>query len=142
MADETLLVITGMGVPPYSARGLKQMLAPIDAAVAIERDVNGGLHDLSFAQFRKYHSTISCTDQQAPALDGIWPGDVVTVDCVAELSFPVGGSPQRAVVPGSQHDEAGFTFYRPRLTMLVTGHTVEADEYGHETGWQLDLEEQ
>lgn len=142
MVDNTLLVLSGAGVPPYSARGLQQTLQPIAAATQMRRTVNGALVDISAAQFRKYSSSITCSDQQAPALEGIWPGEELVVDCVAELAYPImTGSPDREVVPGSSRDEDGFTFYRPRLTMLVVGFTEAKDEYGAVTSWQLDLEE-
>src|SRR5436309_12059154 len=100
MNDNTLLALTGIGIPDYSARGLTQTLEPIEAAASLRRTVNGGLKDLSFAQFRKYRSTISCRDQEPPAVDGVWPGQVVTIDCIAELSYPTGGSSARPVVSG------------------------------------------
>lgn len=138
----TLLVLTGIGVTPYSARGLTQTLEPIPGSVALRRTVNGALIDVSAPQFRKYQSTISCTDQQAPALNGVFPGLQVTVDCVAELAYATsGGSPDRTVVPGSSRTEDAFTFYRPRLVMIVTGYRTTTDEYGAAVGWQLDLEE-
>jgi hypothetical protein len=73
-------LIDGIGIPDYSARGLTQTLEPIEAAISLRRTINGGLKDLSFAQFRKYKSTISCHDQEPPAVDGVWPGHVVTID--------------------------------------------------------------
>jgi hypothetical protein len=141
MADETLLVLSGIGVPPYSARGLTQTLQPIEAAGSQRRTVNGTLVDLSQAQFRKYRSTIRCSDQDAPALDGIWPGQVVTVNCIAELCCPSTDTPAKPVVSGSQRIEGSFIFYRPQLTMQVVGLTMEKDEYGAATSWTLELEE-
>ena len=79
------LVIAGIGLPPASIRGVTQTLVPIGAAAQLMRTVNGTLIDVSAAAFRKYASTIRCSDQAPPALDGIWPGAPVTVDCVAEL---------------------------------------------------------
>jgi hypothetical protein len=73
MTDDTLLVLSGIGVPDYSARGLRHTLEPIEASASLRRTVNGALVDLSFAQFRKYKSTISCQDQEPPAVDGVWP---------------------------------------------------------------------
>ena len=129
----TLLVISGPGIPLYAARGLTQTLDPIDASVNTARTVNGTLIDLSPHQMRKYTSTISCTDVDAPALDGIWPGMALTVDCVAELGYPTAsGTPQRPVVPGSERVVGGYTYYRPRLEMLVTKYSVSVDEYGAE----------
>jgi len=141
MSDDTLLVLWGIGIPDYSARGLTQTLEPIEASANVRRTVNGALVDFSHAQFRKYKSTISCQDQEPPAIDGVWPGHVVTVDCVAELSYPATGSPARPVVPGSARSDGAFVFYRPRLEMRVTGFSVSLDEYGATTHWQMDLEE-
>jgi hypothetical protein len=139
MSDDTLLVLTGIGIPGYSARGLTQTLEPIEASVSLRRTVNGSLVDLSFAQFRKYKSTISCQDQEPPAVDGVWPGHVVTVDCVTELSYASGGSPARAVISGSSRTEGAFVFYGPQLQMLVTGFSVNRDEYGAAVQWQMTL---
>lgn len=145
----TLLVLSGAGVPPYSARGLTQDLTYINASVAMRRTVNGTLTDVSDPNFRKYASKITCTDQQAPALSGIWPGMVLTVDCVNELSFYAGTDSTdepdsidgRTVVPGSGYFADGFFFYRPRLTMMVTKYWPQQDEYGATVAWELDLEE-
>lgn len=138
----TLLSISGMGVPPYSARGLQQTLEPIEAAASMRRTVNGELKDISAPQFRKYASTITCTDQQVPALDGIFPGHIVDVECVARLCYLTdGGSPQRNAVPDSSMVEGDFTFYRPLLTMRVMGYSEQEDEYGAIVSWTLQLEE-
>lgn len=138
----TLLVISAIGVSPYSARGLTQTLEPIQQAASLTRSINGASMDLSVAQFRKYKSSISCTDQNAPAFDGMWPGAEVTVDCVATLSYKSdGGSPQRDVVPGSERIEGDYTIYRPRLEMVVVAFNQQEDEWGASIAWQLDLEE-
>lgn len=138
----TLLTLSGVGVPPYSARGLTQTLEPIEASVQLRRTVNGALADLSYEPFRKYKSTISCQDQEPPAVDGVWPGQMVTVECVAELCFvTAGGSPARVAVEDSERIDGAFTFYRPILTMRVTGFSVTRDEYGSAVSWQLQLEE-
>jgi hypothetical protein len=142
MMVDTILVLSGIGVPLYSARGLTQSLEPIDAAANLQRTINGELVDFSYAQFRKYKSSISCSDQRPPACDGIWPGKVVTVDCVSELSYLTAtGSPQREVVTDSSYVEGDFTFYRPRLNMLVVGFSMTADEWDAGVNWQLQLEE-
>jgi hypothetical protein len=138
----TMLTLSGVGVPPYSARGLTQTLEPIEASVQLRRTVNGVLADLSDAPFRKYKSTISCQDQEPPALDGLWPGQIIVVECVAELSFvTVGGSPARLAVADSERVDGDFTVYRPILTMRATGFSVTRDEYGGAVSWQLQLEE-
>jgi len=136
-----MLVLSVMGVPLYSARGLSQTLEPIGASKNMRRSINGVLTDVAHPQFRKYQSKITCTDMRTPAVDGIWPGMVVVVDCVAYLSYKIGGAPQRTVVSGSSFDEGGFTFYRPRLTMMITASTEQVDEWTAAVPWELDLEE-
>lgn len=142
MANETLLVLTGIGVAPYSARGLEQSLKPISASGQLRRTINGELIDLSETQLRKFSSTISGRDQLSPVTNGIWPGRTVTVSCVAELCYPTsGGSPDRPVVSGSQRVEGDMTYYRPQLTMRVVDWQINEDEWGREVGWSLELEE-
>jgi hypothetical protein len=136
MAD---LVIAGIGLPAASIRGVTQTLEPIGAAAQLMRTVNGALVDVSAAAFRKYASTIRCSDQAPPALDGLWPGQLVTVDCVAELVHAVGGSAARAVVESRVED--GFVFYRPRLAMRVLSFDLDRDEWGAIVAWTLVLEE-
>lgn len=138
---QTFLSISVMGVPLYSARGLTQTLEPISAAANMRRSINGILIDVAHDQFRKYKSKITCTDMRTPAIDGIWPGMTVVVDCAAFLSYPSSGSPQRTVVAGSEFTEGSFVFYRPRLTMLVTAFTDQFAEWPGEVEWELELEE-
>jgi hypothetical protein len=140
MSDETVLTLTGIGVPPYSARGLTQTLEPIEQAASLQRTINGVLHDLSLSAFRKYKSTITGSDQRPPACDGVWPGKLVEVDCIAELAYSEGGTPERDAVGGSSVED-GFVYYRPHLTMMVTGFQLSKDEWGAIIGWTMDLEE-
>lgn len=143
LVDPTVLRLWGIGVPPYSARGLVQNITPIDASVHLRRTVNGRMVDLSHDQFRKYASTITGSDQSPPAVDGIWPGQQVTVDCIVELAYPeYDGGNLREEVPGSKRQETGFWFYRPRLHMVVRNFTIERNEYGAVVGWTMDLEEE
>lgn len=139
---ETLLTITGFGLTPYSARGIQQTLEPIAQSSNLRRTVNGALVDVSAPEFRKYRSVISCEDMNVPAIDGVWPGQQVTVDCVAELSYLTsGGTAQRTAVAGSSRTAGSFTFYRPRLTMRIVTFNQSIDETGAVIGWQLELEE-
>jgi len=143
---QTLLVLsTPLGIPFYSARGLKQTLTPIQAATAnIQRDINGTLVDIaSNSSFQKYASHIECGDSDTRstlALDGIWPGQLVTVDCVAELITKT--TPARTFVPGSEWtDSSGFLHYRPRLNMMVMNFSSQESEWEATVTWSLDLEE-
>jgi hypothetical protein len=140
---ETLLVINGL-LTPYAVRGVQQSLEPITSAASVRRSVNGTLVDLSVPELRKYRSTISCADQSVPAVDGVWPGLVVTVDCIVELAYPgdsTGPAAGRDIVEGSERVDGDFVFYRPRLSMMVLSHSVQHDEYGAVVSWSLELEE-
>jgi hypothetical protein len=139
----TLLTLSFMDIPPYSARGLKQSIGPISMAGQLARDWNGALLDLSNPNFRKYQTRISGNDQAPPAIDGIWPGLQVTIGCLQELSYKTGmaGAPNRPPVAGSSRVEGAFTFYRPQLVCRITGFDVDEDEYGAQIGWSLEAEE-
>lgn len=140
--DPTILRLTGIGISPYSARGLSQTLEPIGESAHLERSINGELLDLSYAPMRKYKSTITGSDQRAPVCDGVWAGRIVTVDCISELCTPEYEGPwQRTIVPGSERYESGLFFYRPRLTMMVTNMRMDTDEWSAQVGWSIDLEE-
>ena len=140
--EGTMLVLSVGGVPLYSARDLEQSLEPIDQSAVARRTINGTLVDLSLDKFRKYQSSIRCTDVEAPALDGIFPGQMLTVDCVAELVYKTaGGAPSRTVVAGSARVVGSYTIYRPRLDMMVIGIEHRITEYDHEVRWELELEE-
>jgi hypothetical protein len=141
-AAGTLLVLTGVGVPPFSCRGASQTHVPIQQAHQIKRTLNGVARNLSQAQFQKYSSVISCTDVQPPAIDGVWPGRVVVVDCIFELCYlTANGGPAKPAVPGSSRVEGSFTFYRPRLEMMVIEFQSSRDEYGANNNWSMTLEE-
>ncbi len=142
-AADTLLVISGMGGFQYQARGLTQTLTLISQATDNERSVNGKLVNLANPVFQKYQSRISCTDVDAPPLDGLWPGMEVVVECAASLCYKTGnpGSPSRLEVSGSSYVQGNFTFYRPVLTMLVKTYSENFEEWKGDMGWTLELEE-
>jgi hypothetical protein len=132
-----------MGNFQYQARGLTQTLSVIPQAADLERSVNGVLLNLGNPIFRKYRSKITCTDVDAPPLDGIWPGMVVTVQCAINLCYPTGnpGSPFRSEVSGSSYTQGSFTFYRPVLEMMIQPFSENFEEWKGDIGWSLDLEE-
>jgi len=138
----TVLDLGDIALSEYAVRGISQTLDPIEAVTQQRRTVNGALVDISATQFRKYKSQISCDDQVPPALDGIWPGQTITVKCVVELSYLTSrGSPARDVVSGSSRTEGSFTYYRPELAMMIVRFGTRKDEWGSVVGWTLDLEE-
>lgn len=139
--ERTLLIMTPIGVPLYSARGLTQTLTPcVDAKPAPMRTINGELRFLGASQMKKYDSVITCTDAEAPPFSGLWPGDLVVVQCVAELSYLTDtGSPERTVV--SSRTVGAFTLYRPEIEFMVVDFNDSYQEYQHTHGWQLTLVE-
>lgn len=147
----SILRLVGMGIPPYSARGIAESLEPISESEQLRRTINGSLKDLSDPTHRKYGLSLSATDVDPPAVEGVWPGLQVVVDVVTEMAllgeFEVdseGGSEpafDRPVVPGSARTADGFTFYRPRLTMRIRRFNVNRDEWGAVTSWTMQLEE-
>lgn len=140
----TLLTISdGVSLLPlYSARGLTQTLAPIDAASFLKRTVNGELVDLSVSRFRKFRSTISGNDQRPPSRSNVWPGLTVTVGCAYLLSYATsGGSPSRTPVSGTSFTEGAFTFYQPSITFMIKGMNGSFDEWAAGYQWSIDMEE-
>lgn len=141
-APLTLLKLDPIGVPPYSARGIDQTLDPISLASDVDEDINGIAIDFSAPQFRKYKTEITCTDNEAPALSGVWPGQILTISCVQELGFLTAtGSPERPVVDGSLRVSGDFTYYRPILVMRVTGYSAGRPEWAGTINWKLSATE-
>ena len=140
----TVLRITGLGVVPYSTRAATQSLEPIGQAGAnIYRDVNGVLRTVGgTTSFQKYRSSISGSDMRPIAVNGVWPGKLVTVQCIATLGHLTDTDvPARAVVPGSSFVEGDWTFYRPELSMMVLSWSLEEAEYEGAINWSMELEE-
>lgn len=143
--DDTILMISGLGFQ-YSARGLTQTLFPISQTKQQKRTIDGTLVDVSNPAMRKYGSKISCTDTDAPPLDGLWPGMEVTVQCAIERSFltyknSVQQYPSLPVVSGSLYTIGPLTLYRPELVMLIMDCPASFEEWKHDNGWSIDLEQ-
>lgn len=139
--NDTELVLTGIGIPRWAARGLAQTIEPIQEANNLVRAADGGVINLAPEQFRKYRTVITCEDMRTMPFDGVWPGTLVTVDSVAELCYPLYESPQRDPVEGSERQEGDFIFYRPILECAVFSFNWRHNEWQHRVGWELTLEE-
>jgi len=138
----TILQLIGMGIVLFSARGCTQTLSPIPAAKVLRRTINGDLVDVSYSQFDKYSTEISCKDMLAPALDGIWPGREITIHCIAELIVASGQPITRPAVSGSQYDDGnGFTHYRPVIDVRVVEFQTGTEEWAASVNWKLTCEE-
>jgi hypothetical protein len=141
------IVLSGSapGVNPYSARGLKGTLSPIDAASGsskLRRTVNGTLVSIAAPQMWKYQLEVSGDDVSPPALDGLWVGMQVTVNCHVELAYlTAGGAAGRLAVPGSEHFDGDYTYYRPQFEMLIVELQTSSDEWAASVSWSMTLEE-
>jgi len=141
------IIISGdaPGVNPYSARGLRGTLGPIDAAKGdnkLRRTVNGTLVSIAAPQMWKYRLEVQGNDVAPAALDGLWVGMQATVDCHVELAFlTAGGSASRPMVPGSERFDGDYTYYRPQLLMLIVELQTSTDEWAASVSWSMTLEE-
>lgn len=142
----TILVLSGVGIPPYSGHQLTQTLEEAGGQGEFARNINNKLVDLSPPWEKLLKTTITCNDVvNPPAFNGSIKGKVVTVDCVFEFSFltALGSAGYlRDVVPGSERTEGDWTFYRPRLVMVVTNFSLTKDEWNNVNGWTMELEEE
>jgi hypothetical protein len=138
---DTQLVISGWGQLIYQARGLTQSLEVIPQAFEQDYDVNANRIDLSNPAFRKYQSTITCSDRRPPPMDALFPGAIVTVHCTTPLCYLNGnpGSPNRPEASGSSLSFNGFTFYRPILDMMVGPLSWRLEDWEATVGWQIQL---
>lgn len=122
--NSTLLSIDGLDFSDYATRGITCNLRP-EQNGTLERDWNGSAVDITLINFRKYQVSISCTDQEGPPFSDIWKGSgPYTVRLISDL---VGG------ILSTDNILA--------LSMYVDDWSVSRDEWGAETGWQLDLRE-
>lgn len=143
--DQTLLQISGIGgLPLFSSYNCEQSIDYIPAATNTERDLNGYLIDLTRPELRKYTTTIQCNDVMMPiSMDGIWPGMPVTINCICQFVYPINGTPQRPVVPGSTYytPDGQFIAYMPQLSCLIDNFSNKFDEWGAKVGWTLKASE-
>lgn len=140
MSNETLLNLD-IGVPLYAARGLTQTIDLIAEAGIFRRTTSGKIRNIAGPQFKLYKTSIICSDAYGLALDGIFPGDELVLDCVAELGYKFGLLPQREVIDGSSYQIGDTVWYRPRLYITVTFFEISRNEYGAVTAWRLEGEE-
>jgi hypothetical protein len=139
----TLLAINGLTVPEASARFVRQSLSEIPQAGSFRRTVNMQLRNVAPpAASGKYKTVVTCTDINAPIWDQLHVGLQVVIDCIPELFYATtGGSPTKSVVPDSTRVFGGVTWYRPRLTMMVTAWGDDMEENEAARSWTLEAEE-
>lgn len=141
--SDTNLVISIVGFPPASCRGVKQTIKPIAEAAAFRRTVNYKLKNTAPALAQKYALEITCDDLNAPCLDGVYIGAEAVIDCVGELPYITGaaGAPHRPTVPDSAYVMGEATIARPRLNITITDFQWDTDEAEATVGWRITAEE-
>ena len=166
---ETLLTISGVGLPPMSARGCKQELIPLPNG-EFRKTVNGALVFVKTSEYQRYQTTIKCSDMNCPAVGNIWIGSKVEIGCIQSIWQNADSSEKiiylsRTPVKGSvivinsnnkliRHTVEGsavhileeisgqiFISFRPILEMLITDFRVETNEWELKTSWILCAEE-
>lgn len=169
MNSPTSLIISELGIGWQSGLDIHESLKPIEAG-ELRRTVNGALLNLTAVEFRKLVLRISSDDIRPPALSQLWRGDVLTVVPVTEMGdlVPAGGQSRTLVRdphPGSVRcltrgfgdvpctvvgrvvtlptpaSEAVRIYYRPMLSMMVSGWSIDESEAAASSSWSLDLEE-
>jgi hypothetical protein len=84
-------------IPFYSARGCSQTLEPLQTVESF-RTIKGDLVSFHQESQLKYASIIECKDVHPLALDGIWPGMRLFVECICLLITPQLSGNQRVLL--------------------------------------------
>ena len=167
MSDETTLKLGDIYFPVGSARGISQSLEMVSNG-DMRRTVNGNLRDLTRTQNRKFESSINASDTESPAVQNLWRGQELVVECIQPFRQSVSPASATATLIRTHVPSTVFgrkadnsivavtsvvaflaTFpepvimveFRPILTMLISDISVDKDEYGAIEGWSVDLEE-
>ena len=120
----TLLSIDGITFPDAAVRGITATLR-LDTNGSLERDVNGNMVDLTLTAFRKYRASVSCSDFEAPDLDGIYKGSGPhTVRLIPKLGV-------------SDSTDGTLT-----LSMMVEEFEVSTHEWDTTVDWSIELVEE
>ena len=88
---ETNLSLTIGGFPPLSARGCRQSLFQTSLG-DLRRTINGHLVFTGGLNQKKYASIIHGKDKAPPALEGLWPGQSLRVQCLSSLTQKITGN--------------------------------------------------
>ena len=165
---ETLLSLSGIGFPPYSARGCQQTLQLIQQP-ALRRTVNGELMAVANPLFQKYRTTIEGADKHPVAMDQLHMGHPVTVGCIHRLWQEVTGQTvhlgrpavqgsvtvitstrqpltftqgdPRTIILNASPDGKVYVGYCPILETRLVDFHMAMDEWKHTSVWKLVLEE-
>ena len=139
--EGTILTITGMGIAPYSARGLSQQITPIVNPGNMTRSINGRAQSWNMSQFEKYETTITCEDMRPPPFDNRWQGQEFTMECAARITRHMYELPGREVVEGSEIEEGDYISYRMVLEVMLDSFDWTEDEWGARVGWKMKFVE-
>jgi len=115
--SETVLTMTGVGLPPFSARGCLQALAPIQTG-ELRRTINGDLCYTGKTQHHKFSSKIICRDKAPLSFNHLWIGAKVNVGCIQPII-------QEFIGDGKTKE---FSLIRPMIEHSLTLENVEDAE--------------
>lgn len=163
---ETILTVTGVGLPPLSARQCTQILEMVPLG-KLCRTVNGKLLYTGDKMHQKYTTLIKGADKHPAGFDALQRGQHVQVGCIQRL-WQEGSSAViqlgRPAVEGSilvmdvqqkllsfiqeeptviriLVEEKAYISYRPILEMCLTEMNLSTIEWESGSEWYLRLEE-
>jgi hypothetical protein len=117
----TLIAIDAIDFTDYAVRGITMTLELIDQSKNLARDCLGNLVDISVPQFRQHKITITCTDNDAPELAGIWAGQDISITCLPRMN--------------------GTSDTPLTILAKVTNWNTSRPEWDAEISWQLEAEQ-
>jgi hypothetical protein len=117
----TLIAIDTIDFTDYAVRGITMTLTPIDQAKNLARDCLGNLIDISVSQFQQFKISITCTDNDAPELTNVWPGQDIAITCLPRMN----NTSDTPLV----------------IDAKVTSWNTSRDEWNAEIAWQLEAEQ-
>lgn len=126
--------------PKGSGMGVQVDLTTIGEAVNMRRTVSGALINIADPAFRKYAFTVSAAGFKLPSIDGIWEGDLITVEAPVTLR-EVGSVPSRPAVSESVKIVGSYVEYSPVFTAMLVGKSQSEKEGKADASWSLDFEE-
>ena len=126
--------------PRGSDLGVSCELSAIREAANLRRTVSGGLRNIGDPVFRKYEISISASGLKLPSIEGLWEGDLVTIEAPVMLRES-GTVPSRPAVEGSIRVVDGYVEYRPVFAAMVTGKSQTEQHDKAEASWSIQAEE-
>lgn len=139
------LILNPIGISEWAQRGLIQTYEKHPFSYQEADTVNGEAINMAPPTFRKWITTITCTDMRAPPLHGIWGGQTLVLHCISPFNYKEGTPegkyerPYRTDHPPWSED--GFRLYYPIMDVEVQTFTSSDNKWQASINWQLVLKE-